>query len=402
MKYWIFDLEPYEERYTAQMRRWVENAFEKRNREYEFVTPRNDISHTTLDEFPLDVLSSDVNNGTVLDAVGTNYYKAKQIALFMEKINDGEVKKGDCVFVFDFQYPGLEAVRYTSDLLGLDLKIYAVCHASSYVQGDFTEDMAPWLFWFENGWWTMCDGIFVGSDYHAHSILTRRNKELGEKIHVTGNVFDSKDVKEGIDIKPYADRKYDIIFPSRWDKEKNPADFVTILELLQKPNSYFTGSSKPVLNVLITTSRDSFDKGSDKISRQRLEMVKAMNLDAHMLNNLEIEIQEGLTKKEYYQLMADSKVCLITSMEEMFGYCTVEGMTLGCHVLAPYTASHPELLVNSARNLYVSLEDAITKILGALDDPWQMPPSAERYDESINKMIDIIEKEEGENVFNQH
>ena len=390
MKFWIFDLEPYEERYTAQMRMWVEKTFDERRLNYEFITPKIDY-HNPPEEYDgtrTDTMVKTIERGTVLDAVGTNYYKAKQIAWFMSLINEGPVAKGDVVFVFDFQFPGLEAIRYTSDLLGLDLKIYAVCHASSYTHGDFTEPMEPWLVFFEHGWWSLCDGIFVGTEYHKQAIIFRRDgKRYEDKIHVTGNAFNSESVRDlAGEMIPPNKRKYDIIFSNRWDIEKNPGDFVSILELLTD----FKFGQKEKLNILITTSRnvDSSNFGSDQTAFSRLSLLKMLGENNNI--PLNIEIHAGLSKGEYYKMMGDSKVYVSTSHEENFGYCLVEALSLGCHPVVPAVASHIELTKANVNYLYADLAGAAEKIRAAITKPQPMAHLAMEYDDSVDRMISIM------------
>lgn len=424
MKIWVFDLEPLEERYTSQMREWVEANLKEREVEYEFVTPTiyrtqplvvDGVPFTGAGKLPeemVDTLTSTVENGTVLDAVGTNYYKAKQLAMFMDLIHNGKVERGDIVFLFDFQYPGLEAIKYTSELMDLDLKLYAVCHASSYVKGDFTEDMASWLIYFERGWWKILDGIFVGTKYHKNAILERRyssdRESVEDKIHVTGNAFHSESVRDKANsfVNP-KDREFDIVFSNRWDEEKDPDMFVTLLELLSMRGKKY--------KVAVTTSRKSLESGSAKTAYERLLLLSAKNIH-------DITIFEGISKADYYGIVANSKVFITTSPEEMFGYCLVEALALGCHPIARNCASHPEIITQFNheeflasqysmfgvlpkevieaydRYLYSDPQQAVDKIMRAVENPIPKPYLTREYDRSIAKMLDImIGKHEEEN-----
>jgi len=393
--YWIFDLEPLEERYTSQMREWVKREFDNHKLDYRFVTPKvrshtgkiidwtddKDNNPIPLRELVSDVLTTTVENGSVLDAVGTNYYKAKQMAYFMELLHTPDmVKKGDKLLIFDFQYPGLEAIRYTSDLLGLDLEIYAVCHASSYVQGDFTEPMAPWLQFFEHGWWAICDKIFVGSEYHKQAIMERRNAEhLEDKIVVTGNAYWNEGIRDTCDnMTPPKERMYDIVFSNRWDTEKNIRDFIDLLMLID-------AKATRDIQVVITTSRQRLSDGSAEIDLDKMWYLRKR------MDHVKITTFEGVKKQGYYNVLDNSKVFVSTSIEEMFGYCVAEAVTLACHPVVYNIASHPELLENDERYLANNIEDMRDKVLEAIDNPDPSPRYMMKYDTSIAHMIQVME-----------
>jgi glycosyltransferase involved in cell wall biosynthesis len=410
MTLWIFDLEPYKERYTTQMRVWAESAIEKRDIDFDFITPvKHPDGQPHMPKAILDTITKKVKNGTVLDAAGTNYYKAKQLAEFMKLIHDGEVKKDDIVFLFDFQYPGLEAIRYTSDIMGLDLKLYAVCHASSYVRGDFTEPMADWLIYFERGWWKILDGIFVGTEYHKNAIISRRfsenAKEIADKIHVTGNIFHSEHVRNmaGEPISPNK-REFDIVFSNRWDEEKDPNMFVTILDLLLRKGI-------ESLNVAITTSREKFSNGTAELAKVRLNnLIEELDYTNDIIENdtVKITIFEDLSKTDYYKIVANSKVFITTSPEEMFGYCLVEALALGCHPIVRSVASHVDIMLGEdvesmtvseiadvvSKYMFTNELEAVEKILIALKNPQPKPYLTRQYDYSADAMLNIMLKEE--------
>ena len=79
-----------------------------------------------------------------------------------------------------------------------------------------------------------------------------------------------------------------------------------------------------------------------------------------------------------------------TTIEEMFGYCTLESMVFNTKPVVPNKFSHPEL-VPTTKYLYNNIDDCITKIESAMLSPTEdLTKFATRYDNSIKNMITII------------
>ena len=57
-----------------------------------------------------------------------------------------------------------------------------------------------------------------------------------------------------------------------------------------------------------------------------------------------LTVIENLSKSEYYAHLANSKLMVSTTIEENFGYCILEAISLNTPVLIPNNYSHPELL----------------------------------------------------------
>jgi len=78
------------------------------------------------------------------------------------------------------------------------------------------------------------------------------------------------------------------------------------------------------------------------------------------------------TWKEYYQFISKSKILLITTKEETFGYSALESIKNNCIPLAPNKFSYPELLPK--RFLYNSKQELIEKIEYYLNEKnWYVP-----------------------------
>lgn len=126
---WILPIEPLETRYTGQLHKHLpaqlanEAALRKRN--------------ITIYSVDGEIVSNKPSPGAFLDFAATNIWKSTQLAEFMKRIQNGQVKQDDYVLVTDAWNTSILQIKYTSDLLGLDLKIGAIWHAGAYDPNDF-------------------------------------------------------------------------------------------------------------------------------------------------------------------------------------------------------------------------------------------------------------------------
>lgn len=355
----VLPLEPLAERYTIQWRTWFERALQ-------------DYPHTFIDGTSA---GDAVGVGTVLDATGTNIWKFTQMVNVCHAFREGRVTRGDVFFTMDLWHPGLEAIKYMSVLYNIPVRIYGFMHAGSYTVGDFAAPMAPWARHFERGWASICDGVFVGTEYHKQRLVALRDFP-SRKVYVTGNPFCTRDViaaarREGVD--PMTTRRpHTVIFPHRWDTEKDPMTFLAIMSELWR-------SRRQDFEVVITTSRPTFRSNSPAL-------LEALN---HV--DFPYVVKAGLTKDQYYAELAKASVFVSTTIEENFGYCLLEAMTLGCTPVVVHGFSHPELLQGNYRYTFTSISQAVDKIDRFLHVPYPVPLHyAKRYDNSVGTMLDIM------------
>ena len=361
----VFDisLEPLEERYTEQWSRWFPQEFKKSKFNYIKIEGKK--------------LTETIETGSFLDVNSTNYWKASQIMTVAKMFKDKKISCGDIFFVPDMWFP-IEMIGYMARLNNINVKIYAFLHAGTYTTEDFASPLARWGKYHEVGWASLCDGIFVGSEYHKKEFLKKRvlpyaadeYDSIRDKIHVTGNPFSVKEVRDGIDFEHKEDT---IIFPNRFDYEKRPNIFLDIAQILKSRHSKW--------KFLITTSRPTF-----RCSHKWLEDY-ARALEKQGV----VEIKAGISKKEYYEELAKAKVMVSTTIEENFGYCTVEAMALNTIPIVPNRYSNPEI-VSAEKYRYNTIEEMINKItIGMISSNREnLYQDAHRYDFSIARMIDVM------------
>ena len=93
-----------------------------------------------------------------------------QCSNFLDMMNRDEVKDGDVIFLQDYWHPGIGSILYAADLYGIKLEIYAMLHAQSVDEYDFTYPMRTWMRGFELGLDKRMTGIFVGSSIHKEQL----------------------------------------------------------------------------------------------------------------------------------------------------------------------------------------------------------------------------------------
>lgn len=353
-------VEPYEERYTAQLNHWVEMELEKHN-----------IDYVTIEG---ERLTGRIDEGQVLDATGRPYYSLTQMAKVMKMMRNGEIKSGDKFFTTDIWIMGLESLKYAATMQNKNIDLYGFNCAGTFEFHDFLNitGMTPWGHYLEKCWFTQAKKIFFAADtlrqmaYQA-DMFNNRNKAV-----LTGLAFNSTDVYNTIPERFHRDFKENIVvFPHRWDNEKRPWRF---LEVAQKVKKEF-----PDARFVITTGRKELT-GTAPV-HEALEMEKKGI----------IEIKTDLPKVEYYKLLAKSSVIFSSALQDTVGNCMLEAITHGCTPVATDKVSYHEYLPNDFLYSDNNLNQAADMIIEYLDHPVDCFQFIEKYDHSIENMLREME-----------
>lgn len=360
---YLLPLESYKERYTHWWSNYFPEKLKKLNIPFEII-------HGTS-------ITETVKAGTVLDAAGTNFFKATQLKEIARLFQAGEIKNGDVFLVTDIWFPGIEMIRYMETLYGLTVKIYGIWHAGSITYMDFAQPMNSWARYFEMGWLRMCDGIFVGSGYAKDSLVQKLLKPFGReglerRIHCIGMPLDAGYIYSITKDIPKQDA---IIFPNRFDLEKGIPDFLDVIEML-----YNEGWKT---KTIFTTSREKF------VSNAPFYLKKLENL-VNRYPEL-IEVKENLSREEYLKTMASCKAMVSTTYEENFGYCLVEALASGTVPLIKNDFSHVEIVEGNEKMLYNTLEDLCKRLIDIPEiDRGVLFSLVETYDLVIEHWIEKI------------
>jgi glycosyltransferase involved in cell wall biosynthesis len=317
---YYFPLESYKARYTCQLSArgyegWLESRWLERNIKYKRIEPKIKVNET-------------IKSGCVLDGCQRGIYSCLQIAEFLKLLQKGKIRNDDILYFDDFWTPGLEALSYAFELTGIKPRMYSLLHAQSVDEFDFTFKMLPWIRHFEKGYADIFDGIFVSCTLLADLVykqgLCDRNK-----IHVTGLPYNSDKVKELYFPKDYQKikKKDQIVFSSRWDIEKCPGFFLEVVRQTVKTIPHN-------IKFIITTSHE-------KIKSNDPELLNMLYEAKRELPNL--ELREGLTKKEYYQTLLESKIQFNCADQDFVSWTLLEGLTAQCVPLYPDFRSFKEI-----------------------------------------------------------
>lgn len=281
---WVVDLEPLEQRYTKQWRKWFELEWP----DCKFISAL--------------VTTDKIEKGRFLDIIGTNLYKSEQVINFCNFVKSGEINTGDTLLFMDGWHPGVIQMKYISDLMKLDLHFSAIFHAGSYDPWDFLSQagMGYWAGRIEEGFGEIFENIFVASNYHKE--LLEKAIRNPRKIHVTGLPFYRKLIAPPIfhKVDDFLHLKDNlVVFTSRSDPEKQPQVFDEMSE--------------------------NFGDG--------VEFVKTLQVTS--------------TKNDYYNFLRRAKVVYQPVLQETFGIGVLEAVSYGVLPVVPKRLSYAEMWPNS-------------------------------------------------------
>ena len=254
---WYFGLEPLKERYTYQLSSiWMPNSF--KDYKLNFVPIEGELQ-----------TGKEIRVGSVLDAIGRGQYTLSQCSNFLEKIRKSKIKENDIILLQDFWTSGISSIFYALDSYGYkNIKVYAMLHAQSVDEYDFTYSMKNWMRYYELGLDSRLSSIFVGSTIHKNQL-----REAGFKtpIHVVSLPLDIKDVKKTMPDEII--KKNIVIYTSRLDKEKNPYFLLEVIKKFLNKNldwEFIITTSATKLKSSLSNVIDDFEKLSLKQPRLKL------------------------------------------------------------------------------------------------------------------------------------
>ena len=339
-KVFYFGLEPLKARYTYQLsKEWMPATFAPYETEgdLEFI----DIPG----EFDPD---QQIKVGAVLDAVGRGKFAMSQCSNFLDMINTDQVKDGDVIFLQDYWTPGMDAIWYALDLYGIKVKVYAMLHAQSVDEYDFTWPMRQWMRHYELGLDNRMTGIFVGSTIHKEQL---REAGFNAPIHVVSlPLHHAMTLNTLPAYNKFIDREKKIVFSSRLDKEKNPFFMLEVAELFLSDNPDYVWH--------VTTSGKSFKSMVPGV-------IEAMHSLAERVPGF--KLLANLTKEEYYTELATAKVQFNSSLQDYVSWTVLESTAFGCDVVFPNFRSFPEFIPEDRMYTPFSVKDAVYTLYQVCD-----------------------------------
>lgn len=303
MKLWLFPIEPFEERYTAQWLRWFQRP--------EFVSQ--------FDAFQVisPVRHGGIKHGEFLDVYGTNTYKAEQLAEFARMMENNQIGDGDVVLVLDAWNPAVLQLAYMRDAGPRDFRVVGLLHAGTWDPHDFlAKKLQPrWVKPAEAAMMNACDRICVATEFHRELIFAAVTTTT--RICVTGfPLYKGEFIDHS---RPWHTRDPLVVFPHRLAPEKDPKEF-EFLEL---------------------RFRELYPDAKAEFVRSR-DVCKS--------------------KDEYYALLGRARAAVSTAWQETWGIAMLEASMLGAYPIVPNRLSYPELY----KSPYVGLDMAAEQIHQAL------------------------------------
>lgn len=313
-KVFYFGLEPLKARYTYQLcKEWMPAAFDEYKDKIQFVEIEG--------EYDPD---GQIKVGAVLDAIGRGKYGLSQCQKFLDMISNDEVKDNDVIFLQDFWTSGLDAIWYALDLYGIKVKVYAMLHAQSVDEYDFTYNMKEWMRHYELGLDKRLSGIFVGSTIHK---LQLREAGFKAPIQVLSLPINKEATLNKLPHWKEIQKKNVIVFSSRLDKEKNPLFMLEVAEKFLKENPYWEWH--------VTTSGKTFRSNLPGVI-ESMERLAETQPRFKLLSNL--------TKEEYYTELASCKIQINTSLQDYVSWTVIEATAFGADIVYPNFRSFPEFI----------------------------------------------------------
>lgn len=355
---WWFPLEPLDERYTGCWYRWFPEVFNEYGAEHGF-----------WEQIVGDELTKGVEEGEFLDICGRPYYAMSQICKFIKLYKQKQVNNRDSLFFADLWHHGIESIPYIRELSGSYLRVFGILHAGSYDPQDFLAYAGTqhWAKYFEKMIFNSVNKIFVGSKWHQELLdINFGPSKCIPKVKVTGLPLKCSEIlQKAGKIKKDSEEKL-IVFPHRIAPEKGVSEMITIM------NEVFDYNEKA--NLIITTGRKELTCRDPTILNELLRFN-----DVHANR---VSILAGVSKGEYYKILAKSHVVLSTALQETFGYGILEGALLGCTPVVPKRLSYPDILQGDIRLEYRDNKEAVEKICKYLDNPIDVSEYVWRYDSS--------------------
>lgn len=304
------------DRYTSNLYDWTRKAFQ-----------RHGVAYDTVEGS----YSSSTGKGTIYDWANRSRWTAVQNYRLIERYQSGQIQEGDVIYFEDVLHPGVEGLRLAMP----DIPFWGWLHGTCFDRHDFMARIP-----FGQEWEEMLGrGVYTGM-FTANQALADLYKEGLEldcctKLIPSGHVWDSEMVLEQGGIDPRTTKRRDrVVWSSRWDKCKDPMRFLELARHSKEHGNQY----QFVVCTANSDIRSDDPHLVDELMRASLEGT--------------VQVMTDLHKKEYYNILATSKVLFSSSMMDWTSYILLEGAAFGCYPMFPDTRSFQEALRGSKDYLY--------------------------------------------------
>ena len=300
MTVYLVDLEAVETRYTAQWKQYLPDRMKDIGMDV-VVISGGDVPQATTP-------------GAFLNFAGTNSYKSQQLLQIAELFAAGTVKAGDYFLYTDAWNPTVIQLKYMSELLSIPVKIGGMWHAGSYDPQDFLGRLIgdkPWVRNAESSMFYCYDDNFFATRFHANMFLK--------------NLFDVEVLFGDDELDEWNNTALHLGTPS--------------IKIVGWPMEYLNDTLAPYVN---TEKKNKIIFPHRIAPEKQLEIFK--DLAAAMPEYDWFVAQEHqLSKHEYHQHLAESKIVFSANLQETLGISVYEGAIVGTYPLVPDRLSYSEM-----------------------------------------------------------
>jgi hypothetical protein len=305
---WIFSIEPIESRYTCQWHIHLPQLFEQQLGDQFTIRQIDGVQQ-----------QSQATAGAFLNFADTNLWKSSQLSAFLQMYNQGLVSPNDHLVFTDAWNPTVLQIKYMRDLLQLNWTVHGLWHAGSWDSHDFLGRLVGNELWVKNcelAMYHAVDHNYFATQFHAHMFWNNLIVQYG---HIEDRLSSAIDRKK--------------IVRTGW-----PFEFL--------PQILRAHQQVPKRDLILFPHRVAPEK--------QVEIFK--DLATHLPQYQWVVCQEQqLTKSQYHQLLAESKMVFSANLQETLGISTcAEGPISRSVPMAPSRLSYTEIFSDYPEFLYPS------------------------------------------------
>lgn len=255
-----------------------------------------------------------------------------------------QVEDGDVVYFSDAWCPAIPMLKfhlYCSDIH--NVKLCGLFHSSVETPGDFLFEGGKWVRQLEANLLEMLDEVYVATTYGVQTVT---NNFLVGKANVFATslpVIDPASTGHSIDLIPFDNRPYRVVFNHRWAADKRPQDYVWLAQRIRSAYEDHGFDDPPEFVVLHPFDMPVKDKDKE-------------NINFILCDN----------KQKYWKELSKARVVFSSATLETFGYSVIDGIVMDTNVLVPDRACYPHMYAQSSiYHSRVEAEDMLVKMLKA-------------------------------------
>ncbi len=346
----LVDLEAVETRYTGEWKTHLPALLRRKGHDVQIIDGPEDIPKATTP-------------GAFLNFGGTNIYKSAQVEKIGRLFCSGRIHHGDHFIFTDAWHPGIINLKYMSELLGIKVVIHALWHAGSYDPQDFLGRLignAAWVRHAEKSFFAAIDHNYFATDFHIE-------------------MFDANLLNDGMmenpwryeDMQEYLSSKK--IVRTGWPMEYMADNLVMYKNM-------------PKRDLILFPHRIAPEKQLDIF----------LDLKEHLTQYEFVVCQERqLSKREYHNLLGESKLVFSANLQETLGISWYEGAVVDAIPMVPDRLSYKEMALDDFKypsEWTESFESYKTHRHLIIERIVNYMENYQKFLPNLNKQVDILTK----------